>query len=396
MTDNELSAAQREADEAFMRRALDLAKNGCGWTNPNPMVGAVIVRDGRIIGEGWHTKSGKLHAEREAFAHCSEDPAGATLYVTLEPCCHWGKTPPCTEAIIERGIARVVMGAPDPNPLVAGRGMAQLRQAGIEVTEGILVPECQHANRVFLHYIQTNKPYVVLKYAMTLDGKIATKTGASRWVTGKAAREHVHACRHRFAAILVGINTVVADDPLLTCRLDGEALLGEPLHTPSTFFEADELEGTAHQPVRVVLDSTLRIPTSAQLVKTAQEIPTIIATTSTDPERTAALTAAGCTVLVTKAKGAGRIDLANLLDQLGQRGIDSLYVEGGATVHAAYLEAGLVDEVHAYVAPKIFGGASAPGPVAGTGVEAPSQAVTFACASIKQLGPDVLLECEVV
>ena len=196
---------QLARDEAFMARALALAERGTGWTSPNPLVGAVIVKDGRIIGEGWHTACGQPHAEREALAACDEDPAGSTLYVTLEPCCHWGKTPPCTDAILEAGIARVVVGALDPNPLVAGQGCAQLREAGTVVETGVLEEGCRHLNEVFFHFITTGRPLVVLKYAMTLDGKAATRTGASRWITGPEARERVHRDRHRFAAIMVGI-----------------------------------------------------------------------------------------------------------------------------------------------------------------------------------------------
>ena len=233
---------QLARDEAFMARALALAERGTGWTSPNPLVGAVIVKDGRIIGEGWHTACGQPHAEREALAACDEDPAGSTLYVTLEPCCHWGKTPPCTDAILEAGIARVVVGALDPNPLVAGQGCAQLREAGTVVETGVLEEGCRHLNEVFFHFITTGRPLVVLKYAMTLDGKAATRTGASRWITGPEARERVHRDRHRFAAIMVGIGTALADDPALTCRLEG---------------------GPWRQPLRIVVDSQGRLPLDA-------------------------------------------------------------------------------------------------------------------------------------
>lgn len=394
-SDKQQPAEQQSIDESFMRRALDLARNGYGWTNPNPMVGAVIVKDGRIIGEGWHTKCGNLHAEREAFAHCVEDPQGATLYVTLEPCCHWGKTPPCTEAIIENNIARVVVGAPDPNPLVAGEGIAQLREAGIEVAEKVLLQECLEINKVFFHYIQTKLPYVVVKYAMTLDGKIATKTGASQWITGESARAHVHTQRHRFSAIMVGIGTVLSDDPMLTARLGESKDLIASWKTESELmedpFSNDEL---SNNPVRIVLDSSLQIPLHAKLVTTAKETPTIIATLSTDGKQIAQLQAYGCDVVVTRSCN-GKVDLQDLMEKLGQRGIDSVYVEGGATVHAALIESGLVDEVHAYVAPKIFGGRKAPGPVAGEGVEIPAEALQFSKVATKQLGQDVLFECEV-
>lgn len=391
MTDS----TQQVIDERYMRRALDLARNGLGWTNPNPMVGAVLVKNGYVIGEGWHTKCGNLHAEREAFAHCSEDPSGSTLYVTLEPCCHWGKTPPCTEAIIEHDVARVVMGAPDPNPLVAGKGITQLREAGIEVTENVLLQECLDINKVFLHYIKTKRPYVVVKYAMTLDGKIATKTGASKWITGEIARTHVHVQRHRFAAIMVGIGTVLSDNPLLTCRLEesqnnivswkcDSSLMDDPF--PGL--------GCGNNPVRVVLDSTLRIPLEANVVATAKDVPTIIATVSNSEQRIEELQNCGCNVIVTASKN-GLVDMDDLLAKLGEQGIDSVYVEGGSTIHAALIEAKLVDEVHAYIAPKIFGGAEAPGPIGGTGVALPKEALRFAQVTPKRLGDDYLLECEV-
>ena len=394
-SEKQQSAEQQSIDESFMRRALDLARNGYGWTNPNPMVGAVIVKDGRIIGEGWHTKCGNLHAEREAFAHCVEDPQGATLYVTLEPCCHWGKTPPCTEAIIENNIARVVVGAPDPNPLVAGEGIAQLREAGIEVVEKVLLQECLEINKVFFHYIQTKLPYVVVKYAMTLDGKIATKTGASQWITGESARAHVHTQRHRFSAIMVGIGTVLSDDPMLTARLDEGKDVITSWKTESAFMEDPFPDRSlSNNPVRIVLDSSLQIPLHAKLVTTAKETPTIIATLSTDEKRIAQLQAYGCDVIVTHSCN-GKVDLQDLMEKLGQRGIDSVYVEGGATVHAALIESELVDEVQAYVAPKIFGGRKAPGPVGGKGVEIPAEALQFSKVATKQLGQDVLFECEV-
>lgn len=401
-------------DERYMARALQLAWRGCGWVNPNPMVGAVVVKDGRIIGEGWHAKFGALHAEREAFAHCAEDPRGATLYITLEPCCHWGKTPPCTEAIIENGIVRVVMGAPDPNPLVAGKGIKQLRDAGVEVTENVLLQECQAINKVFFRYIETRRPYVVAKYAMTLDGKIATKTGASKWITGSCAREHVHAQRHRFSAIMVGIGTVLADDPSLTCRLQDDpaeilwndfctgfssckaaAFLNDENAQPSGCGQAkDQQLLTTCNPIRVIVDSQLRTPLDAQVVRTAKETPTIIATVCSAAQRIDQYCACGCEVVRTQAKD-GCVDLDDLLMQLGQRNIDSVYVEGGATLHASLFEADLVDEVHAYVAPKIFGGMQAPGPVGGVGVTLPSESVQCSCATPMLLGQDVLLKCEV-
>ena len=206
-------------DEFYMRRAIELAKKGRGWTNPNPMVGAVIVKNGSIIGEGYHEKCGELHAERNAIASLTESAEGATLYVTLEPCCHYGKTPPCTEAILEQKIARVVIGSRDPNPKVAGKGVQMLREAGVTVVEDFMREECDQLNPVFFHYITTKTPYVVMKYAMTLDGKIATKTGASKWITGESARKEVQHMRHQYMGIMAGIGTVLADDPMLNVRV---------------------------------------------------------------------------------------------------------------------------------------------------------------------------------
>lgn len=362
--------------ERYMARALELAAHGAGWTNPNPQVGAVIVKDRRIIGEGWHTAYGKLHAEREALAHCTEDPRGATIYVTLEPCCHWGKTPPCTEAIIEAGIARVVVGAPDPNPLVAGKGFEVLREAGIEVVEGVLVDECRAINEVFFHYIQSGLPLVIAKYAMTLDGKIATRTGASRWITSEAARAKVHEDRHRYAAIMVGIGTVLADDPELTSRISDQE---------------------TKSPLRVVVDSSSRTPLTSKLVRSAREIPTLIAVAAQAPaERIAALEEAGCEVFVSQVAEHDRVDLLALLAYLGkEKSIDSVIVEGGATLLWSFFAEGLVDRVQAYIAPKVFGGAGAPSPVQGLGVETPASAIQCSTPTITRLGQDILLECEV-
>lgn len=378
---DQANAASEDAQSAneherYMARALELAARGAGWTNPNPQVGAVIVKDGRIIGEGWHTAYGKLHAEREALAHCTEDPRGATIYVTLEPCCHWGKTPPCTEAIIEAGIARVVVGAPDPNPLVAGKGFEVLREAGIEVIEDVLLNECRAINEVFFHYIQTGLPLVIAKYAMTLDGKIATRTGASRWITSDVARMRVHEDRHQYAAIMVGIGTVLADDPELTSRIPGKE---------------------TKNPLRVVVDSSARTPLTSKLVQTVYEAPTLVAVSAQAPQkRITALEEAGCEVFVSPVAEHNRVDLSALLAYLGkEKAIDSVIVEGGATLLWSFFSQSLVDRVQAYIAPKIFGGADAPSPVQGLGVETPANAIQCNTPTITQLGQDILLECEV-
>lgn len=359
----------RDAD--YMRLALELAEKGCGWTRPNPMVGAVIVKDGAIIGQGYHRRYGDLHAERDALAHCEDSPQGAAMYVTLEPCCHQGRQPPCTDAILEAGIARVVTGSNDPNPLAAGKGLELLRSHGVAVETGVLREECDALNRVFFHFIQTRRPYVTLKYAMTMDGKIATRTRASKWITGEAARKNVHRDRSRYAAVMAGIGTVLADDPLLNCRIE-----------------------SGRNPLRVICDSRLRIPLDSQIVQTAGVIPTIIAAVSPDPERRSALEAAGCQVWEAPGRD-GRVDLPALTERLGAEGIDSVLLEGGGTLNWAALESGIVQRVQAYISPKLFGGASALSPVGGLGVELPVQAVQLKNTTLTRLGDDLLLESEV-
>lgn len=360
-------------DADYMARALELAQGGCGWVSPNPMVGAVVVRDGRIIGEGFHARCGDLHAERVALSACREDPRGATLYVTLEPCCHHGRTPPCTEAILSAGIERVVIGSPDPNPLVDGGGTRVLRAAGLVVTEGVLRPACDALNQIFFHYIRHKTPYVLLKYAMTLDGKLATASGASRWITGAAARARVHEDRHRYRAIMVGVGTVLTDDPLLTCRSPG-----------------------GRNPLRILCDSTLRTPLRAQVVQTASEVPTLFATCCTDDTRMAPYRAAGCEVLTLPPGPDGRLDLNALMQALGQRELDSVLLEGGAALHWSALQAGMVRRVHCYLAPKLFGGTAAKSPVGGLGVDSPDQAIRLSPPAITVLGDDLLLDCEVL
>ena len=359
-------------DQDYMGLALELAERGRGYVNPNPMVGAVVVKDGRIIGKGYHQRYGELHAERNALADCSESAEGATIYVTLEPCCHYGKTPPCTDAIIENKIARVVVGSSDPNPLVAGKGIRILREHGIQVDEHVREAECLALNRVFFHYIQNGTPYVVMKYAMTLDGKIATVTGASRWITGEAARERVHESRHAYRSIMAGVGTVLADDPMLNCRLPGR-----------------------RSPVRIVCDTHLRTPPAAQLVRTAGEYETILATSCADEAAAAPYREAGCKVLVLPEEN-GHICLPELMRQVGKEGIDSILLEGGGTLNWSMLSAGLVHRVQAYVSPKLFGGREAPGPVGGAGVSLPAEAVYLTNLQITPVGEDLCIEGEVV
>lgn len=356
------------AHERFMELALEEAKKGCGRVNPNPMVGAVIVKNGEIIGKGYHKKFGGPHAEREALASCSQSPEGAAMYITLEPCCHYGKTPPCTEAIIESGIADVVVGAIDPNALVAGKGVHTLTQRGIRVITGVLEDECKKLNEVFFHYITQKTPFVVMKYAMTLDGKTATSTGKSKWITGETARAHVHLLRHQYTGIMVGVGTVVADNPQLTCRLpDGR------------------------NPVRIICDTNLRIPLESEIIRTAHDVKTYIATACDDCKKADALRCRGAEVIPVPKKN-GRVDLRELSVCLGRLQIDSILLEGGSTLHASALEAGIVNKVLVYMAPKIFGGASAKTAVGGAGVDSPDDAYRFINRQITMLGDDILLE----
>lgn len=359
-------------DEEYMSLALELAKRGCGHTTPNPMVGAVIVKDGEIIGQGWHAKYGSAHAECHALSSCTTDPQGSTMYVTLEPCCHQGKQPPCVDAILNSGITRVVIGSTDPNPLVSGKGIRILKEHGIDVTQGILAKECDKLNEIFFHFIQKKTPFVTLKYAMTMDGKIATVSGESKWITGEAAREYVHWQRKRHSAIMVGIGTVLTDDPLLTCRIpDGR------------------------NPIRIICDSKLRTPLASQVIKTAKEYHTILATCCEDHDRWAPYEDAGCTILLTESLH-HHIDLQKLMIHLGKMHIDSILLEGGGTLNWAALESGIVQKVHTYIAPKIFGGHLSKTPVEGQGVRLPSTAFMLQNPTLTRLGEDILIESEVI
>lgn len=360
--------------EKYMKRAIELAKQGRGRVNPNPLVGAVIVKDDRILAEGYHARYGDLHAERHAFSRLTEDATGAEMYVTLEPCCHYGKQPPCTEAIIEHGISKVYVGSDDPNDLVAGKGIARLREAGIAVETHVLQEECDALNPVFFHFIRKQTPYVVMKYAMTLDGKIACETGASKWVTGEKAREHVQETRNWLTAIMVGVQTVLQDNPRLTCRLP---------------------EG--RNPIRIVCDSHLRIPKDCDLVQTAKEIPLLVATLkeSLDLPQADILRDKGVD-FIPAASLDGRIDLQDLMGILGSRKIDSVLLEGGGTLNESALRAGIVNRVQVYLAPKLFGGSGRYTPVRGEGVPDPGQAWLAKKPVITSFGEDILLEYELI
>lgn len=358
------------SDLNYMRLAIELAGKGTGYVNPNPLVGAVVVKNNKVIGQGYHEYLGGLHAERNALNSCSESPEGATLYVTLEPCCHYGKTPPCTEAIIESGIKRVVIGTLDPNPIVSGKSVQILRDHRIEVITGILKKECDHLTRVFQKYISTKQPFVLMKYAMTIDGKIATYTNNSKWISGEESRAHVHKTRHALSSIMIGVNTVIKDDPMLTCRIEN-----------------------GKNPIRIICDTNLRTPITSNIVKTAASVETYIATACDDEDKMASYEKCGCKLIRLKKKH-GRIDLKELMISLGEMGVDSVLLEGGSELNWSALKEQIVDEVQVYLAPKIFGGI-AKSPVSGQGVALPDDAFRLNPYSVSQLGNDYLIESEV-
>lgn len=345
----------RSEDTRFMQRALELAEQGRGAVEPNPLVGAVVVQNQQIVGEGRHARFGGPHAEVAALASAGDDSRGATLYVTLEPCCHHGKTPPCTDAIVRAGISRVVAALRDPYPEVAGGGFQRLREAGVETVSGLLEPEARRLNAPYLKRLETGTPYVHAKWAMTWDGKIASCSGQSKWISGEASRREVHALRGRMDGILVGLGTVLADDPLLTARPPG----------PRTA-------------VRIVLDSRAGLPQSSQLVRTARDVPVLVAVSPSALDHDVSrLRQAGCEVaLITAIEDRAVIGnrrtnsgvcLRSLLVDLGRRGMTNLLVEGGAGVLGSFFDAQLVDAVHVFLAPKLLGGASAKSPVGGRG-----------------------------
>lgn len=356
-------------DPAFwMRRALAEAERGRGRVEPNPMVGAVVVNDGRIVGIGHHERFGGPHAEVNALRQAGGAARGSTIYVTLEPCCHHGKTPPCTDAILSAGVARVVAAMHDPFPKVAGGGFARLRDAGLEVTVNVEADAARRLNAPFLKRLATGRPYVTAKWAMTLDGKIATSTGHSAWISGPRSRALVHETRGRMDAIVVGIGTALADDPQLTARPPG----------PRTS-------------TRVVLDSRARLPLESRLVKTAREIPVLVAVSADAPvERCRALAAAGCEVRTFDEKGA--VPVGKMLDVLGTNTFTNVLVEGGGRVLGAFFDAGEVDAVDVFIAPVIEGGAHPFGPVRGEGVSRMTDALKLETTQFSHVDVDLRLQ----
>lgn len=362
-------------DESFMRKALRLGHHALGRSTPNPAVGAVIVQHGEIVGRGWTLPAGGSHAEIVALRDAGARASGATLYITLEPCRHHGRTPPCTDAIIAAGIRRCVVAVEDPFPLVAGAGIAQLDAAGITVDVGLAAPEAADLHAGFFSRIRTGRPLVRAKYAMTLDGRIATGTGQSRWITGPAARRHAHVLRDRADALLVGAGTVLADDPALTTRL------------PTTATGA----GGVHHPLRIVVDGRGASPLSARVYDPALPGRTRVATTAAAPaDWLRELAACGIDHVIC---GSGpRVDLPALLDAFGELGLNEILVEGGGRLLGSFFDAGLVDRVAAFIAPVIVGGAEASGPVMGRGIATMAEAWRLSDTRFRTLGDDLLLE----
>lgn len=400
-----MQQSEKRTPEDYMRQVLQLARRGEGKVSPNPMVGCVVVKEGKVISTGYHERYGGFHAERNALRNCREDTEGAELYVNLEPCCHYGKTPPCTEIIIEKKIRKVYVGCLDSNPKVAGKGIQILREHGIEVETGILEQECRALNEVFFYYIEKKLPFLAMKYAMTLDGKIACESGDSKWITGEEARGYVQCLRNRYRGIMAGIGTVLADDPMLNCRME---------------------EG--RDPVRILCDARLRIPLDSQIVKSAPQIETIVAWNREEAEKWRLHQAGGSEgkdrispaderekpaqtlsleetkqelekqkvvlleIPMEKGKGeSDRLNLSILLQQLAERSIDSILLEGGGTLNASALTKGLVQRVYAFVAPKLVAGAKAKSPVEGTGILQMKDAVMLQHTELARYGEDLCI-----
>jgi diaminohydroxyphosphoribosylaminopyrimidine deaminase / 5-amino-6-(5-phosphoribosylamino)uracil reductase len=354
----------------IMARAIKLAGKGKGWVNPNPLVGAVLVKDGQIIGEGYHSFFGGPHAEVQAISVATAPVNNSTLFVTLEPCIHQGKTPPCAPLILEKGITEVIVGMKDPNPLVNGKGIEYLVNHGIKVETGIMEKEIINQNEVFLKFIKTGLPFCVLKTAMTLDGKIATPTGESKWITGEESRKKVHDLRHQYSAVMAGINTILKDDPLLNARREGNK---------------------SRDPLKIIVDSAGRIPLTAKVLTHDPQL-TILAVTSAAPkEKLTELERMGAHVILCPDKNKS-VDLVFLTEMLGRMDVDSVLIEGGGTLAFSALREGIVDKFIGFIAPKILGGANAPTAVGGPGIGDLSQAITVDGMSIKKSGEDAYFE----
>ena len=356
-------------DEFYMERALELAKNGEGMVNPNPMVGAVIVKDNRIIGEGFHEKYGEYHAERNAVKNATEDVEGATIYVTLEPCAHYGKTPPCVDLLIEKKFKRVVIGMTDPNPLVSGKSIEKLKKNNIEVIAGVKEKECRRLNEIFIKYITTKIPFVIMKTGISMDGKIATYTGESQWITSEESRLHSHELRKRMSGIMVGINTVLSDNPMLTYR--------------------GEYKG--NDPVRIIVDSKLKIPLESNVIKYNDGNTIVACIENCSVEKKDKLEQSGVKVIETYPIN-GRVNLKELMIKLGAERIDSILIEGGGTLNFSALKEGIVDKVRFYIAPKIIGGENSRSSIAGKGFSSLKDCIYIKDISYKQIGNEIMAE----
>lgn len=369
--------------EKYMRLAIEEAKKGEGFVNPNPLVGAVIVKDGKILGTGYHKKYGENHAEINAILDAKKknnNIENATIYINLEPCSHYGKTPPCADAIIKNKFKRAVIGCLDSNIKVAGNGIKKLREAKIEVVENVLEEDCKKLNEVFFHYINTKKPFMVMKYAMTMDGKIASVSGKSKWITSEKSREHAHLFRKKYSAIMVGINTVIEDNPTLNCRI----------------------KENPKNPIRIILDSDLKIDLKSNICKTSKDIKTYIASvkptakSNKNMEKKKELEYLGIEIIETSPKDLSKdfkVNLQELIKILGEeKNIDSVLIEGGATLHAALLKEKLIDKALIYIAPKIFGGLNAKTPIVGEGIEEPDNAIKLIGGKLKNIGEDLFME----
>jgi diaminohydroxyphosphoribosylaminopyrimidine deaminase / 5-amino-6-(5-phosphoribosylamino)uracil reductase len=357
-------------DVKYMERALELAEKGTGYTNPNPLVGAVIVKEDVILGEGYHEFFGGPHAEINAFRNASADVAGATMYVTLEPCSHFGKTPPCANAIVEKGIKKVVIAMEDPNPSVSGRGIRILREHGIEVITGVLEEESRRMNEIFIKFITTGLPFCILKTAMTLDGKIASFAGDSKWITGEESRNYVHRLRHRVSGIMVGVGTVIQDNPLLNTRLE---------------------EGGGSDPIRIITDSRGRIPQDAKVLLNSPGKTIIATTTMAAEEKRKELKSLGADIIITPAVN-NQVDLNFLMKALGEKNIDSVLLEGGSELNSSALEAGIIDKVNLFIAPKIIGGRDAKTPFGGNGRQWMKDAEVLKNIRTYGFGDDIMIE----
>lgn len=379
-------------DEKFMQLAIEEAKKGEGWVHPNPLVGAVLVKNGEILAKGYHHCYGSLHAERDCLKNAADSfisSFGATIYVTLEPCCHTGKQPPCTEALIEAGIRRVVIGSRDPNPLVDGKGVKQLLDAGIEVVQDVLKDECDALNYIFFHYIKSKLPYIAVKYAVTADGLTATSCGKSQWITNENARKDVHFSRAFYSAVMTGINTVIADNPMLNCRLDSKCPDGK----------------AHHQPIRIVCDSHLRLPLECNLVKTAKDIPVIDLClenlNDNEKEKKSMLENKAVKVIPIKKSFDNHLDMEDAIRKIASEGIDSIYVESGGKLSSSLLfnfssKKSLADEIIVYMGAKVFGGKEPlHSPVFGNGIEEVKDALNLKLLDLKTFESDIKIRYEI-